>query len=43
MNDTIEKQEEEIKELKLKLTSKDLELNSGDLQYDLAQLEDGND
>ena len=26
MNDTIEKQEEEIKELKLKLTSKDLEL-----------------
>ena len=35
MNDTIEKQEEEIKELKLKLTSKDLELQSNDLQYDM--------
>ena len=35
MNDTIEKQEEEIKELKLKLTSKDLELASGNLQYDM--------
>ena len=40
MNDSIEKQEEEIKELKLKLSSKDLELASGDLQYDMLAAQD---
>ena len=35
MNDKIEQQEEEIKELKLKLTAQDVELASGELQYDM--------
>ena len=33
-------QEEEINELKLKLTSKDLELAQSELQYDEGELED---
>lgn len=44
MNDKIQQQEEEIRELKLKLTSKDVELASGELQYDmLAAQEQEND
>ena len=44
MNDKIQQQEEEIRELKLKLPSKDVELASGELQYDmLAAQEQEND
>ena len=44
MNDKIAQQEDEIKDLKLKLTSKDVELASGELQYDmLAAQEQEND
>lgn len=39
MNDTIQQQEDEIRELKLKLSSKDLELANDDLQYELAAQE----
>ncbi len=43
MNDKIESQEEEIAELKLKLTSKEMELQSNNLQYDMMETEDEHD
>ena len=40
LSEKVVQQEEEINELKLKLTSKDLELAQSELQYDEGELED---